>query len=368
MKIALIHDYLREYGGAERVLEVLHEMYPQAPVYVGFVDQEALGTNAKRFAGWQIKQTWLAKLPFIHQLYSPYRIFAPWAFKSLDLSGFDLVISSSNAYFAKAVQAPQGKHFCYCHTPPRALYGYSTMSDWKANPFIHLIGNVMNFFLRIFDFKMAQKVNVFIANSQETQARIEKFYRRESVVINPPVAMVDWAVQDRTPLKPLADRNYYLYVNRLALAKHPEIAVEVCSLLKLSLKVVGDGKMLPKLKEMAGNSVEFLGPVADDKLRELYAGAIALIYPVEDEDFGIVPIEAMAFGTPVIVHRSGGPKETVIEGKSGLFVDELSVEAFSRALQRYEKQRSHFSVEEIRASTSIYSSKKFKSAISKLVT
>lgn len=367
MKIAIVHDYLREYGGAERVLEALHQAYPQAPVYVGFFDRKSLGDHASRFADWDIRQTWIAKLPFYKKLYSPYRIFAPKAFASLNLSAYDVVISSSNAYFAKNIRIPLGKHLCYCHTPPRALYGYSTMSDWKANPLTRIIGTVMNHFLRIIDYESAQKVDTFIANSAETARRIKKFYRRDSMVINPPVAMVDFAMHDRASLKSSADRTYYLYVNRLALAKHPEIAIQVCTQLKKPLKVVGDGKMLPKLKEMAGDSIEFLGPVADDQLRKLYAGALALIYPVEDEDFGIVPIEAMAFGTPVIAHRSGGPMETIVEGKTGLFVDELSVEAFSTAVRQLEKQRSHFSAETICTTATKYSLENFQQKIEQLV-
>lgn len=338
-RIALVHDYLREYGGAERVLEALHELYPDAPVYVGFVDWNSLGIHAERFKDWEIRETWIRRLPFYKKLYSPFRIFAPKAFASLDLSAYDVVISSSNAYFAKAVHVPNGKHLCYCHTPPRALYGYSTMSNWKANPVTRVIGAIMNHFLRVVDFNVAQKVDVFIANSQETARRIEKFYRRHSTVINPPVAMADWTAQQAIRPTPLVERQYFLYVNRLALAKHPELAVQACSQLGVPLKVVGEGKMLARLKELAGPTIEFLGGVDDEALRELYAGAKALLYPVEDEDFGIVPVEAMAFGTPVIAHNSGGPRETVIDGKTGVLFDKLTTEGLTAAISVWQRQQ-----------------------------
>lgn len=328
-RVALVHDYLIDYGGAERVLEALHELYPEAPVYVAFVDTNKMGVHWSNFADWDIRQTWLATVPFIKKLYSPLRVLADKAFASLDLSEYDLVISSSNAYMAKAVTAPNGVHVCYCHTPPRALYGYSTMTNWKSNPVFRIVGTLLNHYMRVVDYKVAQKVDYFIANSEETKRRIHKFYRRDSVVINPPVV-----IPNESP--PTKKREYYLYVNRLALAKHPELAVQAANQLKLPLKVVGTGAMDNYLREIAGPTVEFLGAVRDEQLHQLYARAKALLYPVEDEDFGIVPIEAMAHGVPVIAHRSGGPMETIIDGKTGVFFDELHVDGLKTAIDRLE--------------------------------
>jgi glycosyltransferase involved in cell wall biosynthesis len=216
----LVHDYLREYGGAERVLEALHQLFPEAPVYVAFIDRQALGRHAARFDGWSIRETWMAKLPLIHRLFSPYRIFAPRAFADLDLSAFDVVITSTNAYFAKNIHVRAGaKHVCYCHTPARSLYGYTTMTDWRSNPFTQFVGTLMNHYLRVVDVQAAQKVDQFIANSHTVQARIQKFYRRDAVVIHPPV---------RVPAHPPknAQREYFLFVNRLAFSKHPELAIQ----------------------------------------------------------------------------------------------------------------------------------------------
>lgn len=335
MKIALVHDYLREFGGAERVLVALHELFPDAPVYTAFVDKKALGIHWKLFSDWKITETWIAELPLYKKLFSPYRIFAPSAFEDLDLSEFDVVISSSNAYFSKAVQVPNGKHYCYCHTPARSLYGYTTMTDWRSNPVTKFFGSLINHYLRIIDFQVAQKVDVFIANSQETQKRIQKFYKRDSQVIFPPVS-VPSSISETQRRQALKD-GYFLYVNRLALAKHPEIAVQTCTKLGLPLTVVGDGKIRTELEQMAGPTVQFMGAVSDSELSELYQNAKALLYPVEDEDFGIVPVEAQGWGVPVIAHNSGGPKETIVAGKTGILFDDLSVGGLRQAIEKFEK-------------------------------
>lgn len=367
LKIALVHDYLREYGGAERVLEALHKIFPQAPVYTAFTDAEALGKNWQAFTSWDIRESKLITLPLYKKLFSPMRIFAKWAFEQLDLSNYDLVISSSNAYFAKAAKVPNGIHYCYCHTPPRVLYGYSAKSNWQANPLTRFAGNFLNHFVRQMDFKAAQNPDFFIANSNETAIRIKKFYKRTSVVINPPIKIYDSAKTFFAQLskKELADftkqknNSYYLYVNRLALAKHPELAIQAANQLGIKLKVVGDGAMLKDLQKMASGTIEFLGAVDDKQLAELYKNARALIYPVEDEDFGMVPIEAMAFGTPVIAHYSGGPKETIKENETGLFFRNLTVGSLTEAIKKFEN---NFIVDslKIHESTHIYSYASFE--------
>lgn len=343
-KIALVHDYLREYGGAERVLEVLHELFPKAPVYTAFVDRQAMGKNWFRFANFDLHESQITKFPFYKKLFSPMRIFAKRAFEQFDLSTYDLVISSSNAYFAKAVKVPNGRHICYCHTPPRVLYGYSAKSNWQANPLTLWAGNLLNHFVRQMDFVAGQNPDVFVANSHETALRIKKFYKRDSVVINPPVKLVDEAQKifsklkkvELLALKKKKKDSYYLYVNRLAKAKHPELAVQAANLLGFKLKVVGSGAMLSELQKMAKSNVEFLGAVDDQQLQELYLSAKALLYPVEDEDFGMVPIEAMAFGTPVVAHFSGGPKETIVDNENGLFFTDLSQTNLVEAIKKFE--------------------------------
>lgn len=331
LRIALIHDYLREYGGAERVVEALHEMFPTAPLYTAFVDKEAMGAQWKRFEGWDIQESWAAKIPGIKLLYSPLRIFADKFFQSFDLSSYDIVISSTNMYMAKSVRtAKNTKHFCYCHTPPRSLYGYTTMTDWKKNPFIRVVGELVNHYMRLVDFKTAQNPTQFIANSKEVQKRITKFYRRDSVVVYPPIVVPTTPPQD-------GKEDFCLYVGRLAASKHVDLVIKTCTTMKQKLFVVGSGKLPPYLRSIAGESVSFLGSVSDEVLNRLYAKAKVVIYPTEDEDFGMIPVEAMAHGTPVIVHRSGGFLESVVDGKTGIFIDDFSEKTLQTAIRTYEE-------------------------------
>ena len=366
MKIALIHGFLKEYGGAERVLEVLHKIYPQAPIYTAFVDLKKLGPHAERIRKWDIRESKLGKTWFIKKLHSPLRFLAPLIWKSFNLDEYNLVISSSGWYICRGViTRPKTLHICYLHHPPRHLYGYQTSFDWQKHWLIRVYGNIVNHFLRQYDFKASQKVDYFIANSIETQKRITKFYRRESKVIYPPVDM-KWDMRggkwnrdilnsrtfEMRKEKILLQRHqdiknstskkshfphltsYFLCVSRLARAKNIDLAIKACNELKLPLKVVGKGREEEYLKSIAGSTVEFLDEVPDEKLGEIYAGAKALIFPAQDEEFGIVPVEAMAHGVSVIAFRSGGVKETVVEGKTGVFFDELTVESLIEAIKK----------------------------------
>lgn len=332
LKVALVHDYLREYGGAERVVEALHDLFPEAPLYTAFVDKDALGIHWKKFSSWNINESAAAKIPGIKKLYSPLRLFASYFFEGFNLSEYDVVISSTNMYMAKAaLTRPETLHLSYIHTPPRSLYGYTTASNWKKNPITRFLGELINFRMRQIDYLTSQRPDVLVANSKEVSDRILKFYKRESVVVYPPVSVA------KNELIQSSDREYYLYVNRLVFAKHPEIAVEAMTNLSLPLRVVGAGPMEEKLNEMAGKNVTFLGAVNDEELSKLYAGAKAILYPVEDEDFGMVPIEAMLSGTPVIAHTSGGPKETIHDGQTGVLFNDLSVKGVMEAIGRFQK-------------------------------
>ena len=343
LKVALVHDYLREYGGAERVLEALHEIFPTAEVFVSFVDSSVTGIHWEKFKDWNITQSWLTKIPFYKKLFSPLRIFAPNYFSAFDLSGYDLVISSTNAYFSKAVtvrtldtngKQKQAIHVSYCHTPARSLYGYTTMTNWKSNPVIKFFGTLINHYLRIVDVAVARNnVDLFIANSQETKRRIQKFYKLNSEVIYPPIEVAKDKVFPSG--KQFVSKNgYFLVVGRIAASKHVDLAVQTATHHALPLKVVGSGKGLEYLQSIAGSTVEFLENVDDQKLSQLYEQATALLYPAEDEDFGMVPIEAMGHGIPVIAHRSGGPLETVKVGETGYFFDEFTVASLSGAIEK----------------------------------
>lgn len=366
MRIALLHDYLREYGGAERVLEQLHQIYPQAPVYTAFMDKDALGKQVALFADWDIRETDLTKLPFYKKLFSPYRVFAAWAWRRLNLDNYDLVISSTNAYLAKAVEPPPTtKHLSYIHTPPRALYGYTTRTNWQSNPLIKFGGRLINTYMRQVDFQSAQRPDVLIANSRTTAQRIKKFYRRDSVIIPPPVKLVDEQQRRRLPIKSASDRQYLLFVSRLVLSKHPEIAVQISNDTGWPLKIVGTGVMEPELRAQAGPQVEFLGAVDDDQLLKIYQNAKLLLYPAEDEDFGIVPIEAMALGTPVLAHYSGEPRYTIKPGFSGDHVRSLETgDWLTTAKKRWSQS---WQSDKIAKEVKQYSSQEFTKKIQQLV-
>lgn len=337
MKIALVHDYLKEFGGAERVLETLHNIWPEAPVYTAFVDWEGLGHHAKRIKNWDIKTSCVQKLWLVRKFHSPLRFLTPLIWESFNFDEYDLVITSSAWYIPRGIiTRPETTHLCYLHTPPRHLYGYETGSDWKKYFPVRIYSYLVNFFLRIYDFLTAQRVDYFIANSQETQRRIKKFYRRDSIVIYPPVNIKNSPVEINRQSRSIPQ--YYLCVSRLAKAKHIDLAISACNQLKKQLVIVGKGKEDKFLRSIAGPTIKFLGEVEDEALLKIYAKAKALIFPAVDEEFGIVPVEAMSQGVPVIAYRSGGLKETVVEGKTGVFFDQLSVEDLIKAMQRLDKQ------------------------------
>jgi glycosyltransferase involved in cell wall biosynthesis len=332
MKIALAHDFFSVYGGAERVVEALHEVWPEAPIFTAFVDKQGLGKHWQRFTDWDIRTSWAQKIPGIRKLHSPLRLLAKKMFESFDVSEYDVVVASSNMYMAKAIGRKDKKRpliICYCHTPPRSLYGYPTARHWQRYWWGKVVGSLMSFFMRIQDFETAQKVDFFVANSKETQRRIKKFYRRDSKVIYPPAPQFQ-------SLGPVAKGDYYLVVSRLIYAKKVDLAVKACSRLKLRLKVVGVGRDEKELKQMAGAGVEFLGEVGDKALAQLYAGCKAVIFPAIQEDFGLVPVEAMSLGKPVIALRGGGVEESIIEGETGFFFDEPKEESLVKILKKFE--------------------------------
>jgi len=362
MKIALVHDFLKEYGGAERVLEALHDIWPDAPVYTSFVDWKGLGPHADRLKKWNIKESWISRFPFITAYISPFRFLAPLIWRSFNFSGFDVVISSSSWFMPKGVTVhPPAVHICYLHTPPRYLYGYQTARDWQKYWPIRLYGSVVNHWLRLYDFESSQAVHYFIANSEETKRRITKFYRRDSVVVYPPVEM---SKQSRG-----AGSRYYLVVSRLARAKHIDLAIEACQKMNVPLVIVGKGAddgRLQKLITKSHANISMLGEVSDEELPSLYTNAKALLFPAEDEEFGIVPVEAMGYGVPVVAYRSGGVTETVVEGKTGVFFDELTVPSLVDAIEKCSRTKS-ITKEACMKQAANFSPDHFKKSIEKMV-
>ena len=333
MKIALVHDYLQVYGGAERVLEAMHEIWPEAPIYTAFVNWKGLGPHADRIKKWDIKTSWVERNWFVKRFHSPLRFLTPWVWKYFDFTDYDVVISSSAWYMPRGIitNPKITTHICYLHTPPRYLYGYDTARNWNKYWPVKLYSLIVNHFLRLYDYNSAQSVDYFLANSKETQKRITKFYRRKSTVIYPPVK-----ININTHLECVGD--YYLVVSRLARAKHIDLAIEACQKLNKQLIIVGKGPDEEYLRSrISGTNVTFVGEVDDNELPAIYANAKALIFPAKDEEFGIVPVEAMGYGIPVIAFRSGGVPETIIEGKTGILFDELNLEAVVNAMKKLDK-------------------------------
>lgn len=321
MRVALIHDYLNQYGGAERVLEALHELFPDAPVYTSIYDA---GAMPHAYRSWDIRTSWMQRLPAWRRLFRAYVFLYPSAFESLDLSAYDLIISSSSAFAKGIIPRPGAIHLCYCHTPMRFA--------WRTSEYIAREGfgearraalALPLTLLRLWDVASSQRVDAFIANSRTVAQRIKRYYGREALIIPPPV-----------DLPPFCDRppgSYYLAGGRLIPYKRLDLVIATCNRLRLPLKIFGDGRDRARLQSMAGPTIEFVGYVNEQQRRELFAGCRAFIFPGE-EDFGITPLEAMAAGRPVIAYAAGGALDTLIEGTTGRFFAEQTVDALAEAI------------------------------------
>lgn len=333
LRIALVHDYLKEYGGAERVLEALHELFPEAPVYTTVYCPDFLGPHKKRFEKWDIRTSFLQKIPYHHKLISIFRLVAPFAFKSFNFSDFDIIITSATgAYSPNILNKGKAKLISYTHTPPRYLYGYATAREWKNNPVVRMLAEVANHILRIVDFKASENVDLYIANSENVAGRIKKFYRKKALVVYPPVDIVGKAAKKK---------DYFVAGGRLARPKHVDLIIKAANELGVPLKIFGKGfaGYGEELQTLAGKTVSFVGEVSDVKKLQLMSQAKAFIMASEDEDFGIVPVEAMGVGTPVIAYYSGGLKESVVGGKTGVFFDKLEIESLVGAMKKFEKAK-----------------------------
>ncbi len=366
MKVALVHDYLGEFGGAERVLEALAQIFPKAPIYTAFYRE---GPAYERFGKRKIITSWAQKVPFFAtKLHSPLRFLAPliWNSFTSQLADYDVVISSASWYVTKGFGGPQRPvEICYCHTPPRYLYGYPTSVNWQKYWPVRIFALIVNHFMRVYDFEAAQRVDWFIANSENVRRRIEKFYRRESVVIYPPVDL---------PKVPKVEKGeYFLVVSRIVGAKGLALAVEVANKFNLELKVVGKpagySGEYQKIRDMAGANVEFLGYVDDRELAKLYAGARAFLALATDEDFGMTPVEAMLCGTPVIAYEGGGYLETVVDGKTGVFFSPPTVGSLTTAINNFEvlEKKGAFNTAYIKKHAQKFSKERFKKEILKFV-
>jgi glycosyltransferase involved in cell wall biosynthesis len=315
-------------GGAEQVLENLVDLF-DAPVYTSIYWPEGISPT---YQEWDIRTTWLNRMPGVkrhHQLFFP---LYPIAFESLDLDGYDVVLSNKSGFCHGVITPPETIHICYCLTPTRYVWRYHDYARREAiGPLARVALQPVLYYLRMWDRLAAERVDRFIAISNEIQRRILKYYRRDSTVIYPPVE-----TERFEPASSYDD--YYLSVGRLVPYKQVDLAVQACTQLGVPLKVAGKGRDMARLQAMAGPTVEFLGYVPDDELGELMARCKAFLFPGA-EDFGIAPIQAMAAGRPVIAYAYGGALDTVVERVSGTLFYEQSVHALVQALQGFEAGR-----------------------------
>lgn len=366
MKIAIVHDQLQEFGGAERVLVALKQIYPDADVYTSFFAPEKLGVHKDLIKGWNVHTSWAQKIPLVAKLYSPLRFITPYIWEILDLSDYDVVISSSGSYMSKGViTRPETVHICYLHHPPRYLYYYETAREWKKHLLIRVYAYLVNHGLRLWDFLSSQRVDYFIANSQETKRRIEKFYRRDAAVIYPPVTV------PKEYTAPNTKGEYYITTARLAKAKHIDALIKVANAHKIPLKIVGKGRDAQYLRSIAGSTVTFLDSVKDNEFDTLYANAKAFLFASRDEEFGIAIVEAMGRGLPVIALSSGGVPEIVKDGENGFLFSSLESDTMYKKIQQLEalsdadyqamKKQAHHSAQQ-------FSYENFKNQIQEFVT
>jgi len=352
MKIALVHDYLVQYGGAERVLECFAEIFPYAPIYTIVYDQELMhGTFADR----RMHTSFLQKIPFAktrHRLFPP---LMPAAIEQFDFSAYDVVLSDSSSYAKGIITGPDTLHVCYMHTPMRYAWDDCqkyTQDFYFPNFIKRLVPFAMNY-IRLWDRVSADRPDLLIANAKFIAKRIRKYYQRESVVINPPIAVNDFFINSKP-------EDYFLIVSRLMRYKRHDIVIEAFNKLGLPLKIIGRGPEFKRLKKLAGPTIEFLGRVDDKDLPEYYAKCKAFVFP-QEEDFGIVAIEAMASGRPLIAFRGGDIVEHMEEGKTGIFFEKQDADSVIAAVEKFKDMT--FDPEYIRSKSLPFDREIFKQKI-----
>ena len=332
-KVAIVHDWLTNLGGAERVVEVMHKAYPEAPIYTSVYNPK----NLKLFEGADVRPSFLQHWPLAKRKHQLYPTLRARAFESFDFSGYDVVISSSSAEAKGVITPTETYHISYIHTPTR--YYWSNYDEYLArpgygplNPLVRLALPRLVGKMRHWDYAAAQRPDMLLANSKTVQDRIKRYYKRDSLVVYPPVDLERFGTEGPT------DGDFYLVVSRLVPYKRVDLAVEACTELGKKLVVIGDGPEMNKLRKSAGPTIQFKGFLTDAHTREQYLACKAFIFPA-NEDFGITPLEAMACGKPVIYLNQGGASETVVDGKTGVGFANQSIDDLVGAIKRFEKMQ-----------------------------
>ena len=327
MRVAIIADWMSNVGGGGRVLTQLHEMFPDAPIYTTIRDPERLPEEMR---AWDVRTSFLQRVPFARRRYQAFLPLMPLAFEQFDLREYDLVVSTSSACAKGVITRPDALHVCYCYTPCRYLWDlyHDYTAGRRALPLIAPVAH----WLRMWDRLSADRVDHFVSLSREVAGRIRRHYRREAEIVYPPVEVDRIRPNGRPP------EDFYLVVSRLVEYKRIDLAVQAATRLGRRLVVVGEGPMRKKLEAMAGETVEFTGYLSDEEVADLLARCRGFLFPGL-EDFGIAPVEAQAAGRPVVALGRGGTAETVVDGVTGVLVDEQSVEAVIGGIRRLERMR-----------------------------
>lgn len=351
MKIAFVHDFLVKLGGAERVLKVFADLYPDAPIYTLLYDEKVCG---KVFPASRVRASFLQKLPeFVRKRQKYLLPLMPRAIESFDLSEYDLVISSNSAYAHGVLMSSSAKHICYCHSPMRYAWDYTHeyLKEQGAGAVKKFLANRMIHRIRQWDLLAADRVDHYIANSNHVRKRIKKYYRMESEIIYPPV--------DTRRFKPQKEHgNYFLIVSTLSPYKKVDLAVQLFNKIGKELIIIGSGSHFEYLKSIAASNVHLMGFKDDETVKKYMENCRALIFPGE-EDFGITPVEAMACGKPVLAYGKGGAVETVVSGVTGEFFYEPTVESMEDGLGRLIINEPNFHPEKIHRHAVSFSQQKF---------
>lgn len=334
MKIALVHDDFMQVGGAESLFATIASIYPQAPIYTSIVDWNKLPATIDRN---RVRPSWLQRIPFATKLYKAFLLLFPLAFESFNFGKYDIVISSTTRFAKSIITKPSTIHICYINSTPRFLWEEQVKKEYLPK-FLRPISSPMLLWLKRWDRAASQRVDIYIANSQNVASRVKKYYGRDSIVIYP-FANIDFYKIAKVHNWQLKSQNYYLLVSRLVKWKKIDIAIKAALSLDAHLKIVGTGPDEGRLKKLSNvngqlsnvNNVEFVGKVTKEQLREFYQNVQALIV-TQEEDFGIAAVEAQACGIPVIAFDSGGLREIIVGGKTGIFYKNQTAESLKDAI------------------------------------
>jgi glycosyltransferase involved in cell wall biosynthesis len=356
MRVALVHDHLLQQGGAERVLEAFGALWPEAPIYTLAVDYSLF----PQFAHRTIHTSFLERLPFGHRLFRWLLPLMPTAIESYDLRDADVVLSSMSVFAAGVITHPHTVHICYCHTPPRYLWSETQryLDELNIPSVVKRVLPPVLSWLRTWDRLAAERVDVFIANSETVKKRIKKYYGKESIVLYPPVDVEKFRVSTSP------EKKYFLAGGRLVGYKRFDIIVDAFTKLGKPLIIFGTGPAEKELQKRAGKNITFVGRVSDEERARLFSEAIAFINP-QEEDFGITAVESMASGRPVIAYGKGGASETIHEGVTGILFHEQSAEELMNTVLHFSPEK--FDAQKIRAFAEQFSPKIFRERILEIV-